>query len=158
MSRPPLPGALFAGSSEEVETALYEALSRGDLALLMSLWADDDEVFCVHPGGPRVIGTEAIRASFEAIFANGAIPVRPEQVRRLHTLTTAVHHLVEAIDITTPAGPRTAWVLATNVYLKTAQGWRLAAHHASPGTAEAVNTLSTGHTGSGGNDPRTVLH
>jgi len=160
MSRPTLPGALWAGSPDEVETALYEALSGADLALLMSLWADDDEVFCVHPGGPRVIGTEAIRASFEAIFANGAIPVRPEQVRRLHTLTAAVHHLVEAVDISTPEGPRTAWVLATNVYLKTAQGWRLAAHHASPGTPEALTTPTTGNTGSGsgGADPRTVLH
>jgi hypothetical protein len=27
-------------------------------------------------------------------------------------------------------------VLATNVYLKTAQGWRLAAHHASPAAAQ----------------------
>jgi hypothetical protein len=27
-------------------------------------------------------------------------------------------------------------VLATNVYVKTVQGWRLAAHHASPGSPE----------------------
>ena len=41
-----------------------------------------------------------------------------------------------------------AWVLATNVYLKTAQGWRLVAHHASPAgdlaepaSGEAPSTL-----------------
>jgi ketosteroid isomerase-like protein len=28
-------------------------------------------------------------------------------------------------------------VLATNVYMKTAQGWRLVAHHASPGEEPA---------------------
>jgi hypothetical protein len=27
-------------------------------------------------------------------------------------------------------------VVATNVYLKTSQGWRMVAHHASPGTAQ----------------------
>jgi ketosteroid isomerase-like protein len=40
--------------------------------------------------------------------------------------------------VLTPAGPRQAWVVATNVYLKTAQGWRLVAHHASPGSATEV--------------------
>ena len=29
-----------------------------------------------------------------------------------------------------------AWVLATNVYVNTAQGWRLVAHHASPAVTE----------------------
>jgi hypothetical protein len=28
-------------------------------------------------------------------------------------------------------------VLATNVYVKTAQGWRMVAHHASPGSERA---------------------
>jgi ketosteroid isomerase-like protein len=31
-------------------------------------------------------------------------------------------------------GPQVAWVLATNVYVKTVHGWRLVSHHASPGT------------------------
>jgi hypothetical protein len=34
--------------------------------------------------------------------------------------------------------------VATNVYLKTAVGWRLAAHHASPGTPhEAQDIVET---------------
>ena len=36
------------------------------------------------------------------------------------------------------AGPRWGWVIATNVYLKTVQGWRLVVHHASPGTANEM--------------------
>ena len=31
-------------------------------------------------------------------------------------------------------GPQAAWTLATNVYVKTTQGWRMVAHHASPGS------------------------
>ncbi len=131
MVRRPPPATLHA-SPDELESQFYEALQRGDLEALMALWADDDEVVCVHPGGGRVIGTAAIRASFEAIFANGGVPVKPEQVHRLQTLTMALHHLVERIDGLTPEGPQTAWVLATNVFVKTAQGWRLASHHASP--------------------------
>jgi len=38
----------------------------------MAVWSDDEEITCVHPGGPRVVGAGAIRAAFESIFANGA--------------------------------------------------------------------------------------
>ena len=137
MTRPtkPPPAALMS-SPEDTEAQFYEALQQADIDRLMSVWADDDEIACIHPGGPRVIGAAAIRASFEAIFANGSIPVVPEQVHRLQALGSAVHHLAERISIQTSEGPRTAWVLATNVYLKTAQGWRLVLHHASPGSVD----------------------
>jgi hypothetical protein len=43
--------------------------------------------------------------------------------------------------IITPQGAKHAFVIATNVYHKTAQGWKMVAHHASPGTAnDAVDT------------------
>jgi len=128
------PPAAFMASPEDTEAQFYEALQQGDIERLMAVWADDDEIACVHPGGPRLVGVAAIRAGFDNIFANGGIPVTPEQVHRLHTMTTAVHHLAERITITSAEGTQTAWVLATNVYLKTEQGWRLVVHHASPGS------------------------
>jgi uncharacterized protein (TIGR02246 family) len=130
MARPP--AASLIGSADEVEAEFYEALRRGDVERLMALWADDDEIVCVHPGGMRIVGGAAIRASFEAIFANGGIPVRPEQVHRLAAMGSALHHLVERIEVSGEQGPQTAWVTTTNLYLKTARGWRLASHHASP--------------------------
>ena len=137
MSRPTKPPqAALMSTPEDTEAQFYEALQQGDVERLMTLWADDDEVACIHPGGPRVIGAAAIRASFEAIFANGGIPVVPEQVHRLQALGTAVHHLAERISVQTNEGPRVAWVLATNVYLKTTQGWRIVLHHASPGSVD----------------------
>ena len=30
--------------------------SKGDVDLLMSCWAEDDEIVCVHPGGSRLMG------------------------------------------------------------------------------------------------------
>ena len=101
----------------------------------MAVWSDDDDIACVHPGGgARLSGAAAIRASFEAVFAKGPIPLQPHSVRRMHTLGCAVHHVVERIALIDAKGPRSAWVLATNVYLKTAQGWRMVVHHASPGS------------------------
>jgi len=129
--------AHLLASPDDVEAQFYEALREADLDKLMALWADDDEVFCVHPGGPRVVGAVAIRLAFEAVFASsGRIHVQAERVRRVHSIDSAVHNLVERVELHTSEGVRTGHVVATNVYLKTAQGWRMVAHHASPGTAQ----------------------
>lgn len=133
--RPPAPAAT-ADSPDDVEAAFYQALQHGDIEALMAVWADDDEVVCVHPGGGRAIGPGAIRASFEAIFANGGIPVQVEQVHRLDHIHSALHHLVERVNVVGPQGAQTAWVLATNWYVRSPQGWRLASHHASPGSLQ----------------------
>lgn len=121
------------GSADEVEAAFYQALQTGDLERLMACWADEDEIVCVHPGGGRLVGASQIRASFEAMFANGTIAARPEQVHRVEMPGSRMHSLVERLDIFTPQGPAQACVIATNVYSLTAQGWRMVLHHASPG-------------------------
>jgi uncharacterized protein (TIGR02246 family) len=129
--------AALLATPDDVEAQFYEALQQADLAKLMSVWSDDDDIACVHPGGPRVLGHAAIRASFESIFANGAVPLQPQGVRRLQALGCAVHHVHERVTIVDAQGSRSAWLLATNVYVKTAQGWRMVAHHASPGSEQA---------------------
>ena len=135
------PPAVLAGSADDVEAQFYEALRRGDLNKLMALWADDDEIVCVHPGGPRLIGAPAIRASFEALLTGGGIRVQPEQVHRLTTLGGALHHLVEQTTLPgAPQNAQTAWATVSNFYVKTAQGWRLAAHHASPGRPDQATS------------------
>lgn len=116
---------------DETEAAFYEALQHGDIERLMACWADEDEISCVHPGGPRQIGIGAIRSAFDALFSNGCIRAWPEALHRIDALASSVHSVRERIEVLTEDGPRTAYVIATNVYHKTAQGWRMVAHHAS---------------------------
>ena len=149
MKRAKLQAAIVGGTPDDIEQAFYEALNRADIAQMMACWADEDEVVCVHPGGQRLIGTGAIRSAFEALFANGSVQVHPERVHRIDALASAVHHLVERIAVATPQGEQSAWVTVTNVYHKTPQGWRMVAHHASPGTPES---------GADGAGQATVLH
>jgi ketosteroid isomerase-like protein len=127
---------------DDVEAQFYEALQQGDIEKLMAVWSDDDEIAVVHPGGPRVVGHGAVRASFEAIFANGAIPVRPDSVRRVESAGCSVHHVLEKVDVLTDAGPQQAWVIASNVFIKTAQGWRLVLHQASLGSPKQMPEIS----------------
>lgn len=101
----------------------------------MACWADDEEVVCVHPGGARLIGLGAIRSAFDALMSNGSVRVQAQAVRKIVSIGCAVHSLRERIEINTNEGPVEVFVLATNVYLKTAQGWRMVVHHASPSAA-----------------------
>jgi ketosteroid isomerase-like protein len=124
---------LAGGSAQETEAAFYEALQKGDLELLMACWAQEDEIVCVHPGGPRLLGHGAIRSAFETLFANGGLPVTPQRVQRTEGLASAVHSVLERVELGTAEGLQLGWVVATNVYQNTTHGWRLVAHHASQG-------------------------
>ncbi len=131
-----VPAAALVASCDDVEAQFYEAMQRGDLEQLMSVWSDDDEVVCVHPGGPRLVGHAAIRAAFESIFSNGAVQLVPVHLKRVESSGAIVHNLIERVEVRNEEGKtQTAWVIATNVYIKTPQGWRMVAHHGSPATA-----------------------
>ncbi len=146
MPRPKPQTAHLMSSPDDVEAQFYEALREGDIDKLMALWSDDDEVVCVHPGGPRMVGVLAIRTAFEAVFAGGRIPAQPEQVRRVHTGDVAMHNVVERIQLRTQEGTREGFVIATNVYVRGPQGWRMVVHHASPGTPEAPTEVGVAPT------------
>ena len=49
--------------------AYYRAFSAADFAAMSEIWADDD-VSCVHPGWPVLIGREAILHSYRDILRN----------------------------------------------------------------------------------------
>lgn len=138
------------GSPAEVESAFYDALNRGDVEALMKLWADDDEIVCIHPGGQRLHGHAAIQASWDTILHKGGLQVRPSQLYEAHNLMSAVHTVVEGTTGINPNGEHAdepAHLLATNVYLKTPQGWRMVLHHVSiaPGPAPASLMASSLH-------------
>ncbi len=128
--------SLIGDSADAIEAAFYEALQTADLEKLMACWADEDEIMCVHPGGPRLLGVEAIRTAFDAMFANGRIQAWPQGTRKIQTLVSAIHNVFERIELLTDEGAREAFVIATNVYQKTPQGWRMVLHHASPTTRQ----------------------
>ena len=136
MSKAKLRAATVGGTADAIEAQFYEALQTGDIEKLMSCWADEDDIVCVHPGGPRLVGSASIRAAFEAMFANGTFAARPEHICKVESLTSAMHNVIERVALLTTDGTQEAVVVATNVYQRTAQGWRMVAHHASPGAAQ----------------------
>jgi uncharacterized protein (TIGR02246 family) len=129
-------GRIFP-TAQDAETAFYEALERGDLEAMMAVWAEDEDVLCVHPAGPRLTGHDEVRKSWVQIFS-GAQRVR---VTVSHQVTMsgpmiAVHSVQENFAVQGASRSDTpAPVVATNVYLRTGAGGRMIAHHASPAPA-----------------------
>lgn len=119
-------------TAESVEEAFYDAMRRGDLPAMMSLWSSDDEVVCIHPGSARLTGLDAIRASWESIFSGGGVAVRTRDAVVQSSGVVSVHNLVEQITITGRMGSQVVECVVTNVYAKTAAGWRIVLHHGSP--------------------------
>ena len=100
MTKVAVPIACVAGSTDAIEAAFYEALQRADVDKLMACWADENDVVCVHPGGPRLIGVGAIRAAFDALFVNSSIRAWPEAVHKTQSPVSVVHSVRERIDRT----------------------------------------------------------
>ena len=133
---PDMNKSLFA-SPQDAEAAFYEALTKADLESMMAVWADDDDIYCVHPGGARITGVEQVRESWRQIFASGqTLRFHLREQQQVQGMMLSVHSVYEQITVTGDPRPRGP-VIATNVYLRTERGWRMVAHHASPAPASS---------------------
>ena len=126
-------------TAQDAETAFYEALERCDLDGMMAVWAEDEEIICVHPTGPRLSGPDQIRESWARIFSGGPrARVHITSQVAISGMMLAVHSVHENFVLPgqgqadAPPVP----VVATNVYLRTPAGWRMIVHHASPAPAD----------------------
>lgn len=122
-------------TAQDTEAAFYDAIEKADLEAMMAVWADDDDIVCVHPGGVRLAGVEQVREAWRQIFAGGqTLRFRLHQLRTIDSMTLAVHSVYEQIAIAGESKARHP-VVATNIYMRTENGWRMIAHHASPAPA-----------------------
>ena len=127
-------------TSQDVEAAFYEALERADLELMMAVWSEDEEIVCIHPGGPRLCGQDQVRESWAQIFAGGGrARVHVTQQVSITGMMLAVHSVFEnfVFEDAPARDKRPPPVVATNVYLRSASGWRMIVHHASPAPGQA---------------------
>ena len=127
----PRPNPAHHASPEDASRAFYESFEQGDIAAMMAVWSDDDEIFCIHPGGPRNVGPAAVRGAWEEIFGGPArLKFQLEQQLFFVGASIAVQSVFEYLQVddeTKLRGP----AIATNIYTRTAGGWRILAHHAA---------------------------
>jgi len=122
---------IFA-TPQDAEQAFYKAFEQADLAAMMSVWAEEEDIVCVHPGGARHTGVVEVRESWRQILAQGpGLRFHLVGNRVFSGRMISIHSVYEHVTVageSRPANP----VLATNIYLLTDRGWRMLMHHASP--------------------------
>jgi ketosteroid isomerase-like protein len=126
--------------AEEVTAAnaeFYAAIEAGDVERIQRLWDDADDLVCVHPGWPAVRGRSRVLRSWAVIMANTAyiqfflteaeIAVTGDVAR-----VSCEHSLLARVSDSDAGLGETARVVATNIFRRQPDGWRLWSHHGSP--------------------------
>jgi len=128
--------------------ALYDAVETGDADLMASLWVDDPETTCVHPGAPMLRGSAEVVRSWIVLMAHvGYIQffLTDVQVTLLPSgsgeSTTAVVTCTESVLSGAPGDPSglsaatsfgAGTAISTSILVRDGSGWRFWLRHASP--------------------------
>ena len=114
--------------------AYYRAFAAADFAAMSRIWADDN-VSCIHPGWPVLIGRQAILESYREILRN------PNQERiepRNETVMVAGEE-ARVFCVEFVGGSALA---ATNLFRRIEGAWRMSHHQASPIAALVEQVIS----------------
>ncbi len=113
--------------------SFYRAFETLNLDVMAGVWAHDGQVMCVHPGWPLASGWREVRSTWEVIFANTEsirFRITDEHVDARGELGWVV--CVEQMASQALGEPGGGAVLATNLFRRDGEAWRLVHHHASP--------------------------
>ena len=118
---------------KEATQGFYDAFGALDMDLMDSVWDSSEHAMCVHPGWPPLVGWDPIRDSWQRIFDNATL--MHFNIRYVNATVEGDCGWVTCVENITSVLQGQAnnfAVLATNIFVRTSQGWRMIAHHASP--------------------------
>lgn len=117
---------------EEANSRFYRAFETLDLAQMDAVWAHTERAQCIHPGWPLIVGWGVVRSSWETIFANTTeMRFTISDSRVGGTADLAWVTCTENILSDVQGRVSVTSLLATNIFERTADGWRMLHHHAS---------------------------
>jgi len=105
--------------------AFYAAFAARDLGAMDALWSRRGGVTCIHPGWNALVGREDVMASWEAILGN---PAQPRVVSGGARVELAGDAAIVSCRELVAGSP----LIATNVFVREDERWRLLHHHAGP--------------------------
>src|SRR6202011_1521352 len=92
---------------QDAATAFYRAFEAKDIDAMMAAWAEDEDIVCVHPGGPRLVGFDAVRVGWEQIFAGETkLLFRLEELVVLETVGMALQSAIGQVTVGDNPAPR----------------------------------------------------
>lgn len=112
--------------------SFYRAFESLNIGQMESVWAKDSEIQCGHPGWRILRGWGPVMQSWRRIFEN-----TPSMKFTLTDLKIDVCGdvawvtLYENLNSSIQGQNYSASILTTNMFQKTAEGWRMILHHGS---------------------------
>ena len=111
----------------------YDAFGALDIEAMEAAWEPSDRAMCVHPGWQPLVGWDDIRASWQGIFDNAMLMhFNVQDVNVVAEGDCGWVTCVENITSVLQGRASNFGILATNIFVRTPQGWLMTAHHGSP--------------------------
>jgi ketosteroid isomerase-like protein len=110
----------------------YRAFESLDIKRMEAVWTKDAEIQCGHPGWHLLRGWDAVMESWRRIFENTpAIQFMLTDVSVHVRDSLAWVTLYENLNSSLEGQNLSAMILTTNIFHKSADGWRMLHHHGS---------------------------
>jgi ketosteroid isomerase-like protein len=111
----------------------YRAFENLDVGLMDSMWAHQEYVTCIHPGWSIRVGWPAVRDSWVVIF-NNTFSMEFELTELQVQVAADVAWVICTENISSRVGesPQESRVVATNLFERIGEEWKIIHHHGSP--------------------------
>ena len=109
----------------KAQNQFYEAFSNQDYDMMCSLWAEQQDTQCNHPGMPRMTGRDEIMNSWKDLFNGPQMDVEPANTVIDIIGGTAICKCLEEIDSSSK-------LESLNIYKREDGEWKMTFHMASP--------------------------
>ena len=116
-----------------INVEFYEAFESLDNVRMDRLWSQQEYVTCIHPGWNLRVGWPAVRDSWVLIF-NNTFSMKFALTEIQVQVAGDMAWVICTENITSRQGEmnQESQVLATNLYERVEQGWKIIHHHGSP--------------------------
>lgn len=105
--------------------AFYRAFADRDIEAMERLWGKVEPIACIHPGWPALVGRAEVLGSWTRILVNPEAPaidcLRPQAFVFGETAMVICYEMIQKQAL-----------VATNLFRREKDGWKLVHHQASP--------------------------
>ncbi len=117
----------------QMNEQFYRAFENLDVGLMDSMWAHQEYVTCIHPGWSIRVGWPAVRDSWVVIF-NNTFSMEFELTELQVQVAADIAWVICTENIASRVGeaPQNSRVVATNLFERIGDEWKIIHHHGSP--------------------------
>lgn len=130
----------------EVNKNYYKAFENFDLQLMSQVWANTNDVVCIHPGWDILVGWEKVREGWSKIFMDDSF--LKFTIRNTNTIilnNIGIVSCIEEIFVSSKDTISQTFIATTNLFKETEEGIKLFYHHSSPVLTNERNLTLTFH-------------